>query len=129
MTSTQLTVVQSWGFLSLKTSLFGCTAAKYRTHFPAHAASILFLSIFRRKIGVLKYPALFQGRVLDSLCCSKIIEKIVSQQQISVTQFKFENYSNQKTTSTEDIETTNSSPFQDFCHHDDLTSSIFDSTN
>ena len=33
--------------------------------FPAHAASILFLSIFRHKIGVRKSPALFQGKELQ----------------------------------------------------------------
>ena len=34
-------------------------------HFPAGAASILFLSIFGHKIGVLKSPALFHGKELQ----------------------------------------------------------------
>ena len=34
-------------------------------HFPERAASILFLSIFGHKIGVLKSPALFQGKELQ----------------------------------------------------------------
>ena len=34
-------------------------------HFPARAASILFLSIFGHKIGVLKSPTLFQGKELQ----------------------------------------------------------------
>ena len=37
--------------------------------FPARAAaSILFLSIFGHKIGVLKSPALFQGKELQVTC-------------------------------------------------------------
>ena len=34
-------------------------------HFPAHAAAILFLSIFGHKIGDPKSPALFQGKELQ----------------------------------------------------------------
>ena len=35
-------------------------------HFPTRAVSILFLSIFGHKIGVLKSPALFQGKELQA---------------------------------------------------------------
>ena len=45
--------------LSLKNSIFGCHVARA---FPARTASILFVSIFGHKIGVLKSPALFQGK-------------------------------------------------------------------
>ena len=34
-------------------------------HFPARLASISFLSIFGHKIGILKSPALFQGKELQ----------------------------------------------------------------
>ena len=50
-------------------------------HFPARAASILFLSIFGHKIGVVKSPALFQGKELQvtrfkvTCFCSHLIDK------------------------------------------------------
>ena len=51
-------------------------------YFPAPAASILFLSIFGHKIGVLKSPALFQGKefqVTRFKLCSSVKTKNVSQ--------------------------------------------------
>ena len=49
------------GFLSLEISLLD---VKLLVHFPTNAASILCLSIFEHKIGVLKSPTLFQGKEL-----------------------------------------------------------------
>ena len=60
MTLKRLALVQRWVVFSLKISLFGCHLAL--------AASILFLSIFGHKIGVLKPPALFQGKELQVTC-------------------------------------------------------------
>ena len=62
MTLKRLILIQSWGLFSLKISLFGCNVAR---HFPACADWNLFLSIFGHKIGVLKSPALFQGKELQ----------------------------------------------------------------
>ena len=60
MTMKHLNLIQSWGFLSLKVTLFGCDVR------IAHAFSCacnfnLFWSIFGHKIGVLK----FQGKELQ----------------------------------------------------------------
>ena len=52
-------LTQGWGFFSLKISLFACNIAR------AGAASNFCLSIFGHKIGVLKFPALFQGKELQ----------------------------------------------------------------
>ena len=57
MTLRRLTLVQSWGFLSLKISLFGCNVA-----FSLACSFDLILSISRHKIGVLKSPAKRRGR-------------------------------------------------------------------
>ena len=46
-------------FLSLKNFLLRYNVL---VHFPARAASILFLSIFGHKIGVHNSPSLFQGK-------------------------------------------------------------------
>ena len=45
----RLTMAQSWSFLTSEIFLFEINVARV---FPARAASILFLSIFRHKIGV-----------------------------------------------------------------------------
>ena len=50
------------GLLLVLSFLQGVTLLAY---FPTRAASILFLSIFGHKIGVLKFPALFQGKELQ----------------------------------------------------------------
>ena len=49
--------------MTLKFSLFRYNVA--RALFPARAASIVFLSIFGDKVGVLKSPALFQEKELQ----------------------------------------------------------------
>ena len=55
-------------------------------HFPTHAALILFLCIFGHKIGVLKFPALFQGKELQSHPSrSRASDCILSQQSMHVT--------------------------------------------
>ena len=50
------------GFFEIINFQFGCNITRAFSH---AAASILFLSIFRHKIGVLKSPALFQGKELQ----------------------------------------------------------------
>ena len=40
----------------------------YLVHFPRVQLSILFLFIFGHKIGVVKSPALFQGKELQVTC-------------------------------------------------------------
>ena len=59
MTLMHLTLVQSWGFFSLKMSLFGCYVAR------AFSCACGFdLIIFRPYLGI-KSPALFQGESLQ----------------------------------------------------------------
>ena len=50
------------GFFLVKR--FPFSDVTYFVHFLSDAASIVFLSIFGQKIGVLKSPALFQGKEL-----------------------------------------------------------------
>ena len=61
--SLKQTVVQSWGCLSLRISLFGCIVA--RVFSRACSFDLIFCPYLECKIGVQKSPALFQGKELQ----------------------------------------------------------------
>ena len=63
MSLKHFTLVQSWGFCSLRISLFGCNlACKFSC---TCSFDLIFVHIWAWNFGVLKFPALFQGKELQ----------------------------------------------------------------